>query len=63
MKLVDVLKPDYIQIPLKGKSKEEVIKELIQILASAQYFSDHDSVSQMKKSGQSSVMEIGRAHV
>lgn len=44
MKLVDVLKPDYIQIPLKGQSKEEVIKELIQILSSVQYFSDHDSV-------------------
>ena len=32
MKLVDVLKPDYIKIPLEGESKEEVIKELIEIM-------------------------------
>jgi fructose-specific phosphotransferase system IIA component len=44
MKLVDVLKPDYIQIPLKGQNKEEVIKELIQVLTSSRFFSDHNTV-------------------
>jgi PTS system fructose-specific IIC component len=46
MKLVDVLKPEYIQIPLNGNSKEHVIKELIEILASHGIFEDSDAVFQ-----------------
>jgi fructose-specific phosphotransferase system IIA component len=44
MKLVDVLKPEYIKITLEGKSKEEVIKELIEILSPHRLFENEDEV-------------------
>lgn len=44
MKLVDVLKPEYIKIPLKSHTKDDVIKELIQTLASSKYFTNKDTV-------------------
>ncbi len=44
MKLVDVLKPEYIKIPLQGNSKEEVIKELIELLCQGEKFKSADAV-------------------
>ncbi len=44
MKLIDVLKPNYIKIPLEGDSKEAVIKELIQVLHQNQVFEDTEEV-------------------
>ncbi len=46
MKLVDVIKPEYIKIPLNGETKEEVIKELIDILAPHNIFTDKEQVFQ-----------------
>jgi fructose-specific phosphotransferase system IIA component len=46
MKLIDVLKPEYIKIPLTGDSKEAVIKELISTLAPFRLFGDQDKVFQ-----------------
>ncbi len=44
MKLIDVLKPEYIKIPLTGQSKEAVIKELIHTLSPFSLFSSEDAV-------------------
>ncbi|GAB4372819.1 MAG: PTS sugar transporter subunit IIA [Calditrichia bacterium] len=44
MKLIDVLKPEYIKIPLQGNSKEAVIKELIQILTEQGQCDDPEKV-------------------
>ena len=44
MKLIDVLKPEYIKIPLTGDSKETIIKELIEVLAPSKTFDDKNSV-------------------
>lgn len=44
MKLVDVLKPEYIKIPLNGKSKKDVIKELIDELSTHELFDDKNAV-------------------
>jgi fructose-specific phosphotransferase system IIA component len=44
MKLVDVLKPEYIKIPLKGESKKEVINELIEKLSPYNIFENKDEV-------------------
>lgn len=44
MKLMDVLKPEYIKIPLTENTKEAVIRELIQTLAPFQLFSDDEEV-------------------
>ena len=46
MKLVDVLKPEYIKIPLEGNSKEEVIKELIELLCRGEKFKSTEAVFQ-----------------
>jgi fructose-specific phosphotransferase system IIA component len=44
MKLVDVLKPGYIKIPLEKNLKEDVIRELIEVLSSQQLFKDKEAV-------------------
>lgn len=44
MKLVDVLRPDYIKISLEKNSKEDVIRELIEVLSSKQIFKDKEAV-------------------
>ncbi|MFZ0389915.1 MAG: PTS sugar transporter subunit IIA [Calditrichia bacterium] len=44
MKLVDVLKPDYIRIPLKGDDKKSVIREVINILAPYKIFDDSEKI-------------------
>lgn len=44
MKLVDVLKPEYIKIPLEGKSKEEIIKEIIEVLSPYDIFNDSEEI-------------------
>jgi len=44
MKLVDVLKPEYIKIPLNGNSKEDVVKELIEELSTHELFDDKNTV-------------------
>ncbi len=44
MKLVDVLKPEYIKIPLNGNTKEDVVKELIEELSTHELFDDKNTV-------------------
>ncbi|MEJ2634173.1 MAG: PTS sugar transporter subunit IIA [Calditrichia bacterium] len=44
MKLIDVIKPEYIKIPLRGKTREEVVKELIEILSDKDIFDDPEAV-------------------
>lgn len=44
MKLIDVLRPEYIKIPLQSRSKENAIKELIAVLYQDQIFTDDESV-------------------
>ncbi len=44
MKLIDVLKPEYIKIPLTASSKEGVIQELIDVLASHGVFNARETV-------------------
>jgi fructose-specific phosphotransferase system IIA component len=46
MKLVDVLKPEYIKIPLSSSTKEGVIKELIRVLYEKRAIEDEDPVFQ-----------------
>ncbi len=46
MKLIDVLKPEYIKIPLVSQTKEEAIRELVDLLAQHQLFQDVDAVFQ-----------------
>ncbi len=46
MKLIDVLKPEYIKIPLTATSKEGVIQELIAVLANQGLFTDAQTVLQ-----------------
>lgn len=44
MKLIDALKPEQIKIPLLGETKEDVLKELIEVLHHQQLFSDPETV-------------------
>ncbi len=44
MKLIDVLKPEYIKIPLTETTKEGVIQELIDVLGTHQVFSTPEAV-------------------
>lgn len=44
MKLINILKREYIKIPLSGTSKEEVVRELIDILSPFSIYQNHDSV-------------------
>ncbi len=44
MKLVDVLRPDYIKIPLVSDSKEKAIRELIEVLSRHQVITNNESV-------------------
>ena len=46
MKLVDVLKPAYIKIPLTSQNKEGVIKELINMLFEKKAITERDTVFQ-----------------
>jgi fructose-specific phosphotransferase system IIA component len=46
MKLIDVLKPEYIIVPLKSSKKEEVIRELIGVLDGHGIFNDPESIFQ-----------------
>jgi len=46
MKLVDVLKPAYIKIPLTSQNKEGVIKELINTLYQKKAIAEKDTVFQ-----------------
>jgi PTS system fructose-specific IIC component len=46
MKLIDILKPEYIKIPLEGNSKEEIIFELIEVLHQQQLFSEAEPIFQ-----------------
>ncbi len=46
MKLIDVLKPEYIKIPLTGNTKEAVIRELIDVLAPHAIFESREQVFQ-----------------
>jgi fructose-specific phosphotransferase system IIA component len=46
MKLVDVLKPAYIKIPLTSQNKEGVIRELINMLFEKKAIADKDTVFQ-----------------
>jgi fructose-specific phosphotransferase system IIA component len=46
MKLVDVLKPAYIKIPLTSQNKEGVIKELINMLFEQKAISEKETVFQ-----------------
>ncbi len=43
MALVDLVKPEIIKVPLESKSKEAVIRELLQILIDAGRVSDFDA--------------------
>ncbi len=44
MKLVDVIKPEFIKIPLQGASKDDIIKELIDMLPQPEIFENFESV-------------------
>ncbi len=44
MKLVDVLKPEYIKIPLTQSTKTEVLKELLAVLVEHKVISDPEGV-------------------
>lgn len=44
MKLVDVLQPQFIKFPLQKNTKEEVIKELIDVLAAHQQLEDKEGI-------------------
>ncbi|HFE65132.1 hypothetical protein B1H10_04915 [candidate division KSB1 bacterium 4484_188] len=44
MKLIDILKQEYIKIPLFSTSKEEVVRELIDILTPFSIYENHDLV-------------------
>ncbi|UCF62835.1 MAG: PTS sugar transporter subunit IIA [bacterium] len=46
MKLIDVLKPDYIKIPLQSELKEDAIRELIEVLEGQDIFNDSQAVFQ-----------------
>jgi PTS system fructose-specific IIC component len=46
MKLIDVLKPEYIKIPLQSEIKEEAIRELIKVLDGQDIFNDSQAVFQ-----------------
>lgn len=46
MKLVDVLKPAYIKVPLQSSKKEDVIKELIGELEDHDIFTDPEAIFQ-----------------
>ena len=46
MKLIDVLKPEYIKIPLTATSKEGVIRELVEVLANHGLFNAPEVVLQ-----------------
>jgi fructose-specific phosphotransferase system IIA component len=43
MALIDLIKPEVIKVPLESKSKEAVIRELLQILVDAGRLSDFDA--------------------
>lgn len=44
MKLIDVIEPRYIKIPLQSDTKESIIRELIEVLASQNIFEDQEEV-------------------
>lgn len=46
MALIDLIKPEIIKIPLEAKSKEGVIRELLEVLRSNGYLEDFDSAYQ-----------------
>ena len=46
MKLIDILKPEYIKIPLEGISKEGIIFELIEVLQQQQIFPEVEPIFQ-----------------
>ncbi|MCP4728347.1 MAG: PTS sugar transporter subunit IIA [bacterium] len=46
MKLVDILKTENVKIPLKGKNKEEIIEELVDLIVESNQEIDHDAVHQ-----------------
>ncbi len=46
MKLVDILKTENVKIPLKGKTKEEIIEELVDLIAASDPEVDHEAVHQ-----------------
>jgi fructose-specific phosphotransferase system IIA component len=46
MKLIDVLKPEFIIVPLKSTRKEDVIKELIAVLEGHDIFDNPESIFQ-----------------
>ncbi|MDY7029539.1 MAG: PTS sugar transporter subunit IIA [Spirochaetota bacterium] len=43
MALIDLIKPEVIKVPLESKSKEAVIRELLQLLVDAGRLSDFDA--------------------
>lgn len=43
MALIDLIKPEVIKVPLESKSKEAVIRELLQLLADAGGLNDFDT--------------------
>ena len=44
MKLIDVLKTDYIKLPLDSEQKEDVIRELITVLKGQDIFNDSKAI-------------------
>ncbi len=46
MKLIDLLTPEFIKLPLKGRSKVDVIKELIDVIAEQGLVDDKEKALQ-----------------
>jgi len=46
MKLIDILKPAFIKVPLNSSKKEDAIKELIGVLEGHDIFSDPEAIFQ-----------------
>ena len=66
MKIKQILSPAVVSTSLKSSTKEEIIRELLDLLVSAGYVSDKDEVfaALMERERKMSTgIQIGRAHV